>query len=98
MEVTAALARVLARADLAADEIAAVFGRIMDGECTPAQIGGLLVALRMKGETADEIAGGAGDAARATPIALPGARARRRHLRHRRRRLGSINVSTSPPS
>jgi len=72
MEIVEALARVLSRRDLGADEIAAVFGRVMDGEATPAQIGGLLVALRMKGETPDEIAGAArAMRARATPVKCP---------------------------
>ena len=33
--------------------------QVMSGDATDAQIGGLLVALRMKGETTDEIAGAA---------------------------------------
>src|SRR5213595_1260555 len=42
---------------------------VMDGAATPAQIGGLLVALRIKGETADEIAGCA-EAMRAHVLAV----------------------------
>lgn len=45
--------------NLSQNEATGAFDSIMSGEATPAQIGGLLVALRMKGETADEIAGGA---------------------------------------
>jgi anthranilate phosphoribosyltransferase len=52
-----ALGRLLDGRDLDRDEARAVMGTIMDGEATPAQIGGFLVALRLKGETADEIAG-----------------------------------------
>jgi anthranilate phosphoribosyltransferase len=43
--------------DLSRDEAREVMGEIMAGEATPGQIGGFLVALRAKGETADEIAG-----------------------------------------
>ncbi len=59
MQIGEAIAAVLARRDLSEAEVAAVFGHIMDGGATPAQIGGLLVGLRMKGETAAEIAGAA---------------------------------------
>ena len=59
MQIGEAIAAVLARRDLSEEEMAAVFGHIMDGDATPAQIGGLLVGLRMKGETAGEIAGAA---------------------------------------
>lgn len=52
-----ALQRVLDGTDLARAEAYAAMHAIMAGEATDAQIGGFLVALRMKGETADEIAG-----------------------------------------
>ncbi len=39
------------------DEAATVMGQVMAGEATPAQVASLITALRMKGETAEEIAG-----------------------------------------
>jgi anthranilate phosphoribosyltransferase len=59
MNIKEALARAIDRQNLSADEMAGVVGEIMDGQATQAQIGGLLVALRMKGETVDEIVGAA---------------------------------------
>jgi anthranilate phosphoribosyltransferase len=52
-----ALARLLDGHDLDRADARAVMDEIMGGEATPAQIGGFLVALRLKGETPDEIAG-----------------------------------------
>jgi len=54
-----ALARLLDGHDLSRDESRRVMNSIMTGEATQGQIGGFLVALRLKGETADEIAGAA---------------------------------------
>jgi len=51
------LARVAAGASLTEEEAEAAFGIIMAGEATPAQIGGLLMAMRVRGETVAEIAG-----------------------------------------
>lgn len=50
----------------------AAFGQIMSGETTPAQIGAFLMALRLRGETVDEIAGAvAAMRARMTRVAAP---------------------------
>src|SRR5437899_12517323 len=54
-----ALARLLEGKDLSREDARGVMDTIMSGEATPAQIGGFLVALRLKGETAAEIAGAA---------------------------------------
>jgi anthranilate phosphoribosyltransferase len=59
LNVRDALARAVDGGDLTADEMSDVVGQIMDGAATAAQIGGLLVALRMKGETVAEIVGAA---------------------------------------
>jgi anthranilate phosphoribosyltransferase len=67
-----AINRALAGRHLSRDEMAEVIGQIMDGGATPAQIGGLLVALRAKGEAVDEIIGAAtAMRSRATPLACP---------------------------
>jgi anthranilate phosphoribosyltransferase len=52
-----ALQQLLDGRDLSRNEARTVMDGIMRGEATPAQIGGFLIALRVKGETADEIAG-----------------------------------------
>ena len=52
-----ALARLLDGADLTRAETRGAMDAIMEGDATPAQIGAFLVALRIKGETAEEIAG-----------------------------------------
>lgn len=54
-----AIQAVSERRDLYADEMVAVMREIMTGHATDAQIGALLMGLRMKGETIDEIAGAA---------------------------------------
>jgi anthranilate phosphoribosyltransferase len=63
------LARLLDGHNLTRDEAREAMNTIMSGEATPAQIGGFLVALRLKGETAEEIAGCA-EAMRAHVLAV----------------------------
>ena len=59
------IAKLLQRQDLTVEEAEVAMHTIMSGEATPAQIGGYLIGLRMKGETVDEIAGSATPPARA---------------------------------
>ena len=56
MDMPAAIRAVTERRDLSAGEMTDVMRAIMSGQATPAQIGGFLIGLRMKGETVDEIA------------------------------------------
>ena len=52
-----AIAKLIDGQSLAEEEAAAVMEEIMTGEATPAQLAAFVVALRLKGETVDEIAG-----------------------------------------
>lgn len=64
-----AIARTVEHQDLSEGEMIEVMNQIMSGECTPAQIGSFITALRMKGETVAEITGAARVMReRATPI------------------------------
>ena len=53
------IARVATGASLTEDEACTVFSAMMDGDVTPAQMGAFLMALRVRGETVEEITGGA---------------------------------------
>jgi len=70
-----AIRKVIDRHDLGRDEMAEVFGEVMDGKASDVQKSALLVALRMKGETAEEITGAAlAMRARVTPLTVEGNR------------------------
>lgn len=55
MDMQAAIRAVTERRDLSQAEMAEVMRIIMTGQATPAQIGGFLIGMRMKGETVDEL-------------------------------------------
>jgi anthranilate phosphoribosyltransferase len=66
------IGKVAAGESLSVDETIEAFDIMMSGEATPAQIGGFLMALRVRGETVDEITGGATVmGAKALPIKAP---------------------------
>ena len=55
--VRAALATIVEGGTLSLDEARGAMGSVMDGDATPAQLAALLMGLRMRGETVDELAG-----------------------------------------
>jgi anthranilate phosphoribosyltransferase len=55
--ITRAIDRLMSRQDLSADETGTVLAEIMDGNASEIETAGVLVALRTKGETVEEIAG-----------------------------------------
>ena len=59
MDIKTALSKAVDQLDLSTEEMQDVMRQIMTGQCTDAQVGGFLVALRMKSETLDEITGAA---------------------------------------
>ena len=64
------LEKIARREDLSADEMAKAVGVFVDYDCEPAQIAGFLMALRVKGETVDELVGAA-TAFRQRAVRLP---------------------------
>lgn len=59
MNLAIAIKAIIQRQDLSREDMKTVMQQIMTGEATPAQIGGFLVGLQMKGETVTEIAAAA---------------------------------------
>jgi anthranilate phosphoribosyltransferase len=59
MDMQSAIKAVTEHKNLSSDDMASVMRLIMTGEATPAQVGGFLIGLRMKGETVEEVAAAA---------------------------------------
>lgn len=71
--IVSALPKLISRENLSQSEAETVMNQIMSGDATPAQIGAYLIALRMKGETVDEITGSArAMRAHSLKVVLPG--------------------------
>ncbi len=66
------IAKVAAGNALTRDEASHAFDRMMSGEATPSQMGAMLMAMRVRGETVDEITGAASTMrAKMTKVAAP---------------------------
>lgn len=71
-DMKSAIAKVAAGEALSREEARAAFDIMMSGDATPSQIGGFLMALRVRGETVDEIVGAVSSMrSRMVPVAAP---------------------------
>ena len=70
-DLKAHIQKVAGGASLTEDEAADAFGSIMSGEATPSQIGGFLMALRVRGETVEEITGPRASCGPRSPVYPP---------------------------
>jgi len=71
MNIQAAIAELISGQSLSRADMESVMLTVMQGEATEAQIGGLLIGLRIKGETIDEIVGAASVMrSLATPVSI----------------------------
>ena len=85
----ALIGKVATGATLTHEEASGAFEQMFAGEATPSQMGALLMGLRVRGETVDEIAGAVSAMrSKMLRVAAPARRDRRR--RHRRRRVGLV--------
>ena len=82
-----AIAQLVDGQSLTMDEASTVMGEIMEGNATPAQFGAFVTALRLKGETVEEITGLA-RTMRVKSLRVSYFSTNRRYLWHRRRRKG----------
>ena len=82
---TEAIDRLASREDLPADDMAAVLAEIMAGNASETETAAVLIALRTKGETVDELVGLARDDAALRRAGQDRARRPDRHRGHRRR-------------
>ena len=72
VELKALIGQVATGAELSRQEAAEAFDRMMSGEATPSQMGGLSMALRVRGETVEEITGAvAAMRAKMLPVKAP---------------------------
>lgn len=72
IELKALIAHVATGAQLSRQQASDAFDSMMSGEATPSQMGGLLMALRVRGETVDEITGAvAAMRAKMLPVKAP---------------------------